>query len=356
MDHIRQKTKTARILKPNLAEAPEPVSPYPGEPVLVFHRESCVHTDMEHPLQIAIIGTGAVGGYYGGLLQQAGHDLHFLLHSDYEQVRLHGLTIESPGGDFQLPKVNAYNDARQMPRCDIAIVALKTTANQILPDVLPHILKDDGVVLTLQNGLGSEDEIAGIVGSSKVIGGLCFLCSSKIAPGHIRHLDYGLITIGEYHSDNQPGGFTPRLRRLGDTLKSAGISIKLESDLLHARWKKLVWNIPFNGLSVVTGLLTDQLVKNPEYRRLCETLMQEVATGAAACARPIDSAFIEKMLVDTEKMKPYSPSMKLDFDRVKPMEIESIYGNPLRAAQTAGVEMPETEKLYHQLTDLNPFG
>ena len=311
---------------------------------------------MNRPKQIAVIGTGAVGGYYGALLQRAGFDVHFLLHSDYEQVRDHGLRIESPAGDFQLTHVNAYRDPAKMPRCDVALIALKTTANPALPGILPHVLKPDGLALTLQNGLGSEDEVAGIIGSDRVSGGLCFLCSNKVGPGHIRHLDYGRITLGEYRADGSPGGCPPRLRRLGAAMESAGIPINLVDDLLLARWKKLVWNIPFNGLSVVQDCLTDQLFKDPATNRLCATLMQEVAAAAAACARPIDPAFITKMQADTEQMKPYAPSMKLDFDHGKPMELESIYGHPLRAATAAGIEMPETEKLYQQLRGMNPAG
>lgn len=297
----------------------------------------------------AIIGTGAVGGYYGGLLQKAGFDVHFLLHSDYEFVKQNGLTVESVNGDFRLPQVNAYNNPKQMPRCDVAIVSLKTTANRILKDVLPHVLKADGVVLTLQNGLGSEEEIASITGPERVIGGLCFLCANKVGPGHIRHVDYGLITLGEYRADGKPGGITPRLEQLGKTMTSAGLEIQLIEDLSLARWKKLVWNIPFNGLAVVKNCLTDELVKNPENRALCRRLMDEVAAASAACARPIEPEFIEKMMAHTDNMVPYAPSMKLDFDRGNPMEIEAIYGNPVRAAKAAGVAMPETETLYRQL-------
>ncbi len=297
----------------------------------------------------AIIGTGAVGGYYGGLLQRAGFDVHFLLHSDFEFVKENGLTVESVSGDFHLQQVNAYNDPKQMPRCDVAIVSLKTTDNSILKDVLPYVLKEDGVVLTLQNGLGSEEEIASIVGPERVIGGLCFLCSNKVGPGHVRHEDYGLITLGEYLADGQPSGITSRLEQIGAAMRSAGMEIQLIEDLPLARWKKLVWNIPFNGLTVVKNCLTDVLVKNPENRALCRQLMDEVAAASAACARPIDPVFIDKMMEHTEKMVPYAPSMKLDFDRGNPMEIESIYGNPIRAAKAAGIEMPETEKLYQQL-------
>lgn len=302
----------------------------------------------------SIIGAGAVGGYYGALLQQAGFAVHFLLHSDYHHVRRHGLRIESCDGNFHLPSVNAYQNAAEMPPCDVVIVALKTTANHLLSDLLPHVVNDNSIVLTLQNGLGSEDEIARIVGPNKVMGGLCFLCSNKIGPGHIRHLDYGLITLGDYRSDGQPAGISPRLETVGNYLKAAGVSLKLVKDLLLARWKKLVWNIPFNGLAVVRNALTDELLGSPETRLLCEIMMREVAAAAEACARPIEDAFIHKMIVDTEKMRPYAPSMKLDFDRGNPMEIESIYGNPIRAAKAKGVAMPETEKLYHQLLDLNP--
>lgn len=309
---------------------------------------------MQPKKQIAIIGTGAVGGYYGGLLQKAGFNLHFLLHNDYEHVRKHGLEIESPKGNFRLQNVAAYNDPEKMPRCDLAIIALKTTENHLIPGILMHVIKDDGIALTLQNGLGSEEAVAACVGADRVIGGLCFLCSNKSGPGHIRHLDYGLITLGEYRADSCPAGITPRLEQLGTDMQSAGISVTTIEDLPLARWKKLVWNIPFNGLTVVYNTLTDQLLKEPESRRLCEVLMNEVAAASTACARPIDASFIEKMIADTERMEPYSPSMKLDFDRGRPMEIDSIYGYPLRAAKAAGVDMPETENLYHQLLEINP--
>ena len=304
--------------------------------------------------RFSIVGTGAVGGYYGGLLQRAGFDVHFLMRGDCGHVRKNGLVIESPNGNFDLPFVRAYDDPRDMPRCDVVVVALKTTANHALADILPHLVKNDGIVLTLQNGIGSEEEIAEIVGTDKVMGRLCFLCSNKVSPGHIHHLDYGLITIGEYRKDGQPGGITPRLEKLATHLRFAGISVGMVEDLALARWRKLVWNIPFNGLSVVRNELTNQLVRNPRTRALCERLMHEVATAAKACARPIEPAFLEKMMADTEKMKPYAPSMKLDFDRGSQMEVESIYGHPVRAARMAGVAMPETEKLYQQLRALNP--
>jgi len=263
----------------------------------------------------AILGTGALGGFYGGRLQRAGLDVHFLVNSDYQQVCQSGLVVESVEGDFTLNPVKAYQDVQQMPSCDIVVVALKTTNNHLLPQLLPTILKDSGVVLILQNGLGVEAEVAEIIGDDRVMGGVCSICSNKVGPGHIRHLDYGKIVLGEYGPDYQPQGITKRMRQIAGDWERAGIEIEMATDLLLARWQKLVWNIPFNGLSVVLDARTDEIMASSEIRNLVEQLMREVVTGASSCDRPIPDSSIDKMLDHTENMKPYKTSMKLDYDR-----------------------------------------
>ncbi|HAJ61862.1 MAG TPA: putative 2-dehydropantoate 2-reductase [Cyanobacteria bacterium UBA8543] len=301
----------------------------------------------------AILGTGALGGYYGACLQQAGLEVHFLLHSDYEIVCQHGLVIESPDDDFTLPHVNAYGDVAKMPRCDVVVVALKTTQNHLLPNMLPTLVKEDGVVLVLQNGLGIEEAVAQIVGSKRVIGGLCFLCSNKVGPGHIRHLDYKQITLGEYTPNYQVGGITEQMRQIADDFERSGIPIHLSEDLLVARWQKLVWNIPYNGLSVVLNATTDELMTDHHTRSLVEQLMREVVAGAAATDRIICDRIIQQMLDYTEKMTPYRTSMKLDYDEGRPLEIEAIFGNPLRTASAVGVDLPLIGMLYQQLKFLD---
>ena len=298
----------------------------------------------------AVIGTGAIGGYYGACLQQAGLELHFLLHSDYQDVQEHGLIVESPKGNFTLPQVNAYQDAAQMPPCDVAIVALKATQNHLLPKILPAVVKDNGIVLLLQNGLGAEEKMAEILPSQQVIGGLCFICSNKVAPGHIRHLDYGNIKISEYTPNYQPCGITESMRQVASDLESAGIEIALGEDLLLTRWEKLVWNIPFNGLSVVLDTTTEQMMADQEVRLLAEQIMQEVALAAKTAGdRLISQTYIQNRLEYTAKMKPYRTSMKIDYDSQRPMEIEAILGNPLRAATAAGAHLPRIQMLYQQL-------
>ncbi len=309
--------------------------------------------DMSKALQYAILGTGALGGFYGAKLQKAGLNVHFLLRSDYEHVTQHGLVVESKDGDFTLPQVNAYHDAEKIPRSDVVIIALKTTQNHLLPQILPSVIKEDGVVLVLQNGLGIEEEVAQIVGSDRVMGGLCFLCSNKVGPGHIRHVDYGEISLAEYANDYHPTGITDRMRLIGDDFERAGISIKLAEDLLQARWQKLVWNIPYNALSVILDATTAELMADVHTRNLVEQLMYEVAAGAKTTGRIISDRFIQVMLNYTDNMKPYRTSMKIDYDERRPLEIEAILGNPLRKALAADVNLPQISCLYHQLKFLD---
>ncbi|MBM3187115.1 MAG: putative 2-dehydropantoate 2-reductase [Chloroflexi bacterium] len=300
-------------------------------------------------MKVAIIGVGAVGGYYGGLLARSGLDVHFLLRSDYPHVREHGLVVESVNGDFALPQVNAYARPEDMPRCDVAFVALKTTKSAALAGILPHVLKPDGVLVVLQNGLGVEEDAARLMPEATVLGGLCFVCSHKVGPGHIRHLDYGLVTLGQYAPGYEPCGITPGLRAVARMLEDAGAPVALAEDLGKARWQKLIWNVPFNGLTVVLDATTRQLMDCPASRRLAREVMLEVIAGAKACGYTLDEGSVEEMLGRTERMVAYKPSMKLDHERGEPLEIETLYWRPVRAAEAAGYQMVAVRTLALQL-------
>lgn len=316
----------------------------------------------------AVIGAGAVGGLYGARLHAAGLDVHFLLRSDYEHVRRHGLVVESPDGDLRLEHVNAYNDAREMPTPDVVIVALKATEREARDRIIEDLLggrTEDGpgarrpqCVVLLQNGLSAEAEVAEMLArigrpDAEVIGGLAFLCSQKAGPGHVRHLDYGPITLAAHRDDGEPAGVTAAMRSLGGDCARAGIVASLEDDLVQARWRKLCWNVPYNGLSVLLGATSAELTANPDSRSLVEALMREVAAGAAAFGRRLGDEFIPQLIAATERMTPYLPSMRLDFDAGRPMEVEAIYGEPLRAAADRGVALPRIETLYRQLSALD---
>jgi 2-dehydropantoate 2-reductase len=311
------------------------------------------NNSMYRPHTYGILGTGALGGFYGASLQKAGFNVHFLLNSDWQHVTSHGLIIDSVDGDFTLPQVNAYRNVENMPPCDVVVVALKTTHNHLLPEMLPKLVKDDGVVLVFQNGLGIEEEVAEIVGSERVMGGLCFLTANKIAPGHIRNLSYKYIILGEYSNDYQSIGVTDRMRQIKEDFESADIPIELAEDLLLARWQKLVWNIPYNGLSVILNATTHELMADMHSQKLVEKLMDEVIAGAKICGRVIPDRFVQTLLNNTAKMQPYRTSMKIDYDERRALEVEAIVGNPLRKALSLGMDLPQISCLYQQLKFLD---
>ncbi len=301
----------------------------------------------------AIIGTGALGGFYGTRLQKADHPVHFLLRSDYDHVAAHGLRVESPLGDFELPVVNAHRTVETLPSCDVVVVALKTTQNHLLSKLLPPVLHSNSMVLFLQNGLDIEADVAKFLPNTPLLGGLCFLCANKTQPGLIQHLDYGMVQLAQYQPDLKPAGITERMQAIAQDFNQAGIETSFEEDLVLARWKKLIWNIPFNGLSVVLDAQTNELMANPETLTLVEDLMAEIVAVAAAYDRTISTEFLAYMLNLTAQMFPYRTSMKLDFDSRRPMEVETMFGNPVRAAHQMGCESPRMTMLYQQLQFLN---
>lgn len=295
----------------------------------------------------AVVGVGGVGGYYGARLQNAGFEVHYLLHSDYEFVKENGLRVDSIEGDFRIEAVAGYRDSTHMPRCDVVLVALKSTRNHLLERILPPLLHKATTVVLLQNGLGEEERICAIENVGTVVSGLAFVCSTKVGPGHIVHQDYGSVRLAGYR------GSTPGSRKAAEEVAAdfaaAGITAEVEADSRTARWKKLVWNIPFNGLSVVCDTDTATLVGSPPTRELVRTIMIEVVEAAQALGADVPKSLIEPMIENTEKMRPYFPSMKLDFDANRPMELDTMYKIPLERAGSAGVRMVRTEMLYREL-------
>jgi 2-dehydropantoate 2-reductase len=295
----------------------------------------------------AIIGTGALGGLYGGMLANAGFEVHFLLRSDFDHVREHGLQVQSIWGDFHLRQVHCHRSPDTLPACDVTIVALKTTHNHLLNDLLSAPTRGGGDVLVLQNGLDVEADAAAIVGADRVLGGCCFLCSNKIGPGHIQHLDFGRIVFGEYQV--RQTGVSERAQRICDDLVAAGIDAQTTDDLYMVRWRKLMWNIPFNGLSVVLNASTKEIVEHPASETLAYAIIREVHAAACACGAAVPEEMVETTMESTRRMVPYDSSMRLDYLHKRPMEVESIFASPLRVAQQHGVAMPRVEMLCQEL-------
>ncbi|MVW77144.1 putative 2-dehydropantoate 2-reductase [Pseudomonas xionganensis] len=302
--------------------------------------------------RIGIIGAGAIGGFYGLLLARAGFDVHFLLRSEFDAVARQGLQLNSAvHGALRLQPVQAYRSAAEMPPCDWLLVGAKTTSNAELAPLIAQVAAPGAKVVLLQNGLAVEDELRPLLPDHlHLLGGLCYICVHRSAPGVIEHQSLGAINLG-YHSgpeisaDERQG-----LLEAGVALfKQAGLDSIAMAELEQARWQKLVWNVPYNGLSVLLNSHTTDLMRNPDSRTLIEAIMQEVVDAATACGHSLPPGFAGKLLAATDRMPDYLPSMYHDFALGRPMELHAIYAAPLAAAAQAGCAMPRTQMLYQAL-------
>jgi 2-dehydropantoate 2-reductase len=302
---------------------------------------------------VGIIGTGAIGGFYGVMLARAGFDVHFLLRSEFCAVTERGLQVNSAQhGALTLNPVQAYSSAADMPPCDWLLVGAKTTSNADLAPAIIQAAAPNAKVLVLQNGLDVEDSLRECLPDSlHVLGGLCYICVHREGPGIITHQALGAVNIG-YHSG--PAASEQSRSAISeegaDLFRAAGIDSQPMPNLHQARWQKLVWNIPYNGLSVLLGASTTPLMADAESRELIKALMAEVVHGAIACGHQVPHGYAEHLFMMTEKMPDYWPSMYHDFLHKRPLELAAIYARPLAAAKAAGCEMPRIEALLQSLS------
>ena len=306
--------------------------------------------------KVAVIGAGAVGSYYGARLAQAGHDVRFLMRRDYEAVAQRGLRIESHRGDFVLERPTIARDAAAIGPVDWVLCGLKATSLEHAPELIRPCLGPETRVLAIMNGLGVEETLARSLGTERIFGGLAFTCLNRGEPGVVHHYDYGQVTIA--HLSDDPAELACAL-----TLwEGANAEIDTAPSLLQARWEKLVWNVPFNGLTVAAGgVTTEAIVTDRGLRREAELLMCEVvAAGNAELAangepnRIEGEALIARMFALTDVMGPYRPSTMIDFVEGRALEVEAIFLEPACRARALGVPAPRMEILAALLARLDP--
>jgi 2-dehydropantoate 2-reductase len=301
---------------------------------------------------IAIVGSGAIGTYYGARLALAGADVRFLMRGDLAVVRARGsVLIHEKTGTLELRPVAAFGSPGEIGPVELVIVTLKTTANPELARLLPSLLDARTLILTLQNGLGSDEHLASLFGAERILGGLAFIASTRTGPGEVTCYHPGTITLGEF---GRPP--LPRTHALAEKFNAAGIKVRVIENLLEARWRKLVWNVPFNGLAVAHNLTTDQLCADPRLAVEIRALMLEVQLAARAFGFEIPDVFLQQQYEVTPPMGAYQPSSLVDFRAGREVEVEAIWGEPLRRAQAAGVPTPRLATLYAQLRTLGRTG
>ena len=319
-------------------------------------------------MKIAILGCGALGSYYGARLCRAGQEVHFLLRSDYEVVRRDGVRIQSGEGDFHV-RPGCTRHPGEIGPADLVLIGLKTTANPVLAELLPPLVGPATAVLTLQNGLGNEALIASLIGPEKTLGGLCFVCLNRVAPGTIHHIAHGNVILGEFGRPSQP-----RTHQIAALLEHSGVPCAVRENLEQAHWEKLVWNIPFNGLGVASCagmdvvlrgrldpgqkrgpcLTTDRLLADPRWAQLARELMMETIRAAQALDLAVPESAADLNFARTAQMGPYKASTLVDFERGQELELEALFLAPLQAARRAGVPTPRLSALCAVLQQLAP--
>ena len=294
---------------------------------------------------VAVVGSGAIGSYYGGRLAANGEDVRFLARSEYHYLSEHGLKVESIHGDFILPHVKVYQTPEAIGPVDLVIVAWKATSNEHLASVLPPLLHAGTQVLTLQNGLGNCEALAAITGPEHVLGGLCFVCINRISPGLVKHSGGARVDIGEW-SKGIPG----RAMEVAARFKASGVPATAVDNLEQAQWEKLIWNIPFNGLSVSEGgVTTDVLLATEEAENKVRVLMAEVIQTGRALGLSLGDDLIAYNINRTRPMKAYRTSSMIDFVEGREVEVVPIWEEPLHRAKAAGIAMPHTEDLLRRI-------
>ena len=291
-----------------------------------------------------VLGTGAVGCFYGAKLAAAGHPVRFLGRSDVPTLRRSGLRVSGTDGDLVVPEVEAFDDPEEVPASDIVLIAVKATLPNPAGATLARLAGGSDAVVSLQNGLGIEADLEDAAGGRPLAGGLCFIAANRVGPGHVEHLLGGTVTLAAHRSEEQSA-----VEPIAADLVGAGVEAVVDADLVGARWRKLVWNVPFNPLTTLLGRTPTELLSSPDGETLVRLVMEEVVAAAGALGHPISHGYVDGLVAITRTFPPYRTSMGLDVAAGRPTEVEVILGRPVAEGTAAGVPMPVAGTLLRQL-------
>ncbi|MGN7611194.1 ketopantoate reductase family protein [Magnetococcales bacterium HHB-1] len=301
------------------------------------------HPDHVQSPSVVVFGVGAVGGFYGAKLIQAGAKVTMACRSDYEAIKSRGLTIHSIDGDFKVtPHRVTYGIVAEDTPPDYILICVKQLPEIDLAKQIKPLLGEETTIVLLQNGIDIESRIAQALPQHELISGLAFVCLSRKSPGVIDHLCFGRLAFGNY-----PRGISKKTQNLAALFKKVSIPCHLSENIGLDRWKKLIWNAPFNPISVLAaGADTREMMDTPEIRDLASQVMREVILVARAEGYAISDDAVEKNLAATDKMKPYKTSMLLDYQSGRAMEVDAILGHVIQLAGKHQLKTPFLKSLY----------
>lgn len=304
--------------------------------------------------QIMVVGAGSVGGFFGAHLAKNNPNVSFLLRPrTLEAVKRHGLMIKSAKGNFTAHPP-AASDPRELAQPDLIILAVKAyDLDEVLAQLEP-VMTDRTVILTLQNGIDTEDRIIARLHRDSVVGGVAFIYSKIVAPGVIEHYKRGGVAIGELM-----GHKSERVLQIAEIFKQAGISCQLSEDIRKSKWEKMCWNCVFNPLTVVIDDKVAKALDHPEMAGVIRQIVGEVMAVSAAVKVPLAPDMAEKVVKWTQELRDIHTSMYDDWKAKRPTEIDYLNGYIVRMGRELGIPTPVNEALtamVKAITEREPAG
>jgi 2-dehydropantoate 2-reductase len=300
-------------------------------------------------MRIAIVGSGGVGGYFGGRLAAGGADVSFIARGAHlDALRSHGLRIHSPIGDVHLPRVNATDDPADVGPVDVVFFTVKLYDTESAIALLPPLVGAETAVVPFQNGVDTVDRLIGAVGRQHTAGGTAYVAAVVPEPGVIRHTANNRLVFGELD-----GARSPRMEGLFDACQAAGIEARLSEQIEIDIWTKFVWLTVFSGVTTVTRLPIGPIREDPDLVAMCQAAGMETMTVARASGIPLPTAVFDTMLANFQSLPPQAKSSMLeDLERGRPLELPWLSGAVVRIGEARDVPTPTHRFL---ATALGPY-
>jgi 2-dehydropantoate 2-reductase len=298
-------------------------------------------------MKILVMGTGGVGGYYGGLLAEKGHEVTFVARGAHlEAIRRDGLKIKSVHGDFTVFPANAAQDPAETGTTELVLFCVKTYNTDEAAQAIRPVIGPDTMVMSLQNGIDAAERIGNVIGMQHVVGGVTWLSSALEAPGVIRQVSqFRRILFGE-----MSGGLSKRIEILLEAFKDTGITVEASEDIRKVLWTKLVFITAVSSLGSLTRLPMGDYRSIPETRNLLSNLMQEVKAVATAHNVQLEADVVEQWMEFIDHSAPHiKPSMQLDIEAGHRTELESMIGVVSRKGRELDVSTPAINFVYASL-------
>jgi len=294
--------------------------------------------------RVLVVGAGAIGAFYGGVLARAGCEVSVVARADYDAVAKHGYRIDSVLGDLSFRPAQVLRAAEEWRgEADYVLVALKLVKGLDRAALIRPALGGGTAIVLVQNGVGIEDELAAALPGSELLSAVAYAAVSREAPGRVRHhSQYTRLVLGRY-----PGGGSAAATRFAELLKLGGSNCVVTEDIVGARWQKCAWNTVFNPVSALGGGLgTRDILGSDESTCFVREAIAEVCAIAAADGHALPADTVQRQIEGTLRMPNYVSSMGQDFLAGRPMETEALLGNAVRIGRAHGVPCPRLETLY----------